>query len=269
MKNERGGIKLITFVSIMILIVLLSVGIMVLQRFLNKDSKTDDDENDDNENWKKISIGEGYYETTNIELDLNGDNIKEKINVIESGKYITINGKDYVANKYYNENNEDNKNNKFKFNEYNVNQYHFVDLNGDGLIEIIHRTFSNAISPITSKYTIYNYKDNHLNEIGSISIIGNIPEEIHVKGNTIKFEYWPYESPRDYTEEVTLKLKIDEIDENVIYSTVYYFALGSRSVKIYDNGDVYDDIEIEDPSHVPNYEYVKTLNSNQIERFKE
>ncbi|MBR3696952.1 MAG: hypothetical protein IKM97_01575 [Clostridia bacterium] len=89
-----------------------------------------------------------------------------------------------------------------------MNQYFFVDLNDDGLLEIIHRTFSDMISPITSKYTIYNFKDNNLIEIGNLSIIGNIPNEIYVKGNTIKFEYWPYESPRNYTEEVVCELDV-------------------------------------------------------------
>lgn len=92
--------------------------------------------------------------------------------------------------------------------DFNVNQYHIVDLNGDGVLEIIHRTFSNMISPITSKYTIYNFTNNNLKEIGSISIIGNIPNEIYVKKNTIKFEYWPYESPRDYTEEIVYELNV-------------------------------------------------------------
>lgn len=99
-----------------------------------------------------------------------------------------------------------NENDTTGFNNYNVNQYHIVDLNSDGILEIIHRTFSDMISQITSKYTIYNYTNNKLKEIGNISIIGNIPNEIYVKENKIKFEYWPYESPRDYTEEVIYEL---------------------------------------------------------------
>ena len=110
----------------------------------------------------------------------------------------------YVVNKYINENNKTLSGNY----DYDVNQYFFVDLNDDGLLEIIHRTFSDMISPITSKYTIYNFKDNNLIEIGNLSIIGNIPNEIYVKGNTIKFEYWPYESPRNYTEEVVCELDV-------------------------------------------------------------
>ena len=102
-----------------------------------------------------------------------------------------------------------NEENKTMFGiDYDRNQYHIVDLNGDGILEIIHRTFSKSISPITSKYTIYNFVNNNLKEIGTISIIGNIPNEIYVKGNIIKFEYWPYESPKDYTKEVVYKLNI-------------------------------------------------------------
>ena len=32
----------------------------------------------------------------------------------------------------------------------------------------------------------------------------------------------------------------------ILYSTTYYFEFGSRRIKIYENGAVYDDIEIED-----------------------
>ena len=41
--------------------------------------------------------------------------------------------------------------------------------------------------------------------------------------------------------------------------------MGSRGVKIYRNGDVYDDLEIEEPNHKPNYKFVKTLSSEEIE----
>ena len=51
----------------------------------------------------------------------------------------------------------------------------------------------------------------------------------------------------------------------VIYSTTYYFGFGSSSIKIYENGDVYDDVEIEEPNHKPNYEYLKTLPKEDID----
>lgn len=153
--------------------------------------------------WKKINIENyEYNESTTVELDLDGDNIKEKVGINETGKYISINDKDYIVNKYLND--DDTTGLK----DYNVNQYYIVDLNGDGILEIIHRTYSDMISPSTSKYTIYNYTNNKLKEIGNISIIGCIPNEIYVKKNKIKFEYWPYESPEDYTEEVIYKLDI-------------------------------------------------------------
>ena len=53
--------------------------------------------------------------------------------------------------------------------------------------------------------------------------------------------------------------------EDILYSTRYYFGMGSRGVKIYRNGDVYDDLEIEEPNHKPNYKFVKTLSSEEIE----
>lgn len=55
------------------------------------------------------------------------------------------------------------------------------------------------------------------------------------------------------------------LTEDVLYSTRYSFGMGSIGVKIYRNGDVYDDLEIEDPNHKPNYKFVKTLSSEELE----
>ena len=54
----------------------------------------------------------------------------------------------------------------------------------------------------------------------------------------------------------------------IIYNTTYYFGFGSRSVEIYENGDVYDDIEIEDPNHKPDYKYIKTLTKEDIDNWE-
>ena len=157
------------------------------------------------DDWRKVSLGDGYYETTVVELDLDGDGKKEKVGINGSGKYITVDGVKYVANKYLDENSG-----AFlgMSREYDVNQYHIVDLNDDGVMEIIHRTFSDMISPITSKYTIYNFVDGDLKEVGDVSFVGNMPDGVYVKGNTVKFEYWPYETPPDYVEEVILELDV-------------------------------------------------------------
>lgn len=57
-------------------------------------------------------------------------------------------------------------------------------------------------------------------------------------------------------------------DENLLYSTTYYFEFGSRSTKIYANGDVYDDLEIEDPNHEPSFKYLKTLSKKELNNLK-
>ena len=57
--------------------------------------------------------------------------------------------------------------------------------------------------------------------------------------------------------------------KELIYSTAYGFAFGSRRVQIYDNGEVYDDLEIEEPNHRIDYKYVKTLTREQIYELKE
>lgn len=56
---------------------------------------------------------------------------------------------------------------------------------------------------------------------------------------------------------------INSKNEDILYSTTYYFAFGSRRVKIYTNGDVYDDLEIEEPNHKSNYKYLKTLSKTE------
>ena len=169
----------------------------------NETQENTSSNNNINNEWKKINIENyRYNETTTVQLDLDGDNIEEKIGIKETGKYIFINDIDYVVNKYLNDDNTT------EVKDYNVNQYYIVDLNSDGILEIIHRTFSNMISPITSKYTIYDYTNDKLQEIGSLSIVGNIPNEIYVKENKIKFKYWPYESPKDNFEEVICELDI-------------------------------------------------------------
>lgn len=58
------------------------------------------------------------------------------------------------------------------------------------------------------------------------------------------------------------------IEEKTIYNTTYYFGFGSRRVKINENGDVFDDLEIEDPNHKVDYKYVKTLSQEQLNSLK-
>ena len=51
----------------------------------------------------------------------------------------------------------------------------------------------------------------------------------------------------------------------ILYSTTYYFEFGSRRIKIYENGAVYDDIEIEYPNHKPDYKYLRTLTKDDVD----
>lgn len=50
----------------------------------------------------------------------------------------------------------------------------------------------------------------------------------------------------------------------ILYSTTYSFGFGSRRIKNYENGAVYDDIEIEAPNHKPDYKYLKTLTKDDV-----
>lgn len=45
--------------------------------------------------------------------------------------------------------------------------------------------------------------------------------------------------------------------------------MGSRGIKIYKNGDVFEDIEIEEPNHKPEYKYLKTLNIEEMKNLED
>ena len=54
------------------------------------------------------------------------------------------------------------------------------------------------------------------------------------------------------------------INKKVIFSTTYSFGLGSRRVKIYSTGAVYDDLEIEEPNHKVKFKYLKKLSKDEL-----
>lgn len=54
----------------------------------------------------------------------------------------------------------------------------------------------------------------------------------------------------------------------VVYSNTFYFDMGSHKIKIYSNGDVYDDLEIENQNHKPNYKKIKTLTNDEMMELK-
>ena len=187
-KSRRKNTKKIFVTSIIILITAIIV-FLILE--------------ENNVGWKKINMIDCYYTgSMNFKLDLDGDNKKENITTEDFGKYLHINENKYKVNK--NSTNIDNT--SFLGKDY-PNKYYIVDLNNDGVKEIIHDTYTNTISPITHKYTIYNYKNNKIKEIAKLSISGNIPSEVYVKNNTVKFKYHPYETEKGYTKTIRLKLK--------------------------------------------------------------
>jgi hypothetical protein len=62
--------------------------------------------------------------------------------------------------------------------------------------------------------------------------------------------------------------RINSNSKKEIFYGIYYFALGSRMVKIYDDEAVYEDVEIENPRHVENYIYLKSLSNNELKSLK-
>lgn len=141
------------------------------------------------------------YSQGSISLDLDGDAKKETI--LLNGSSLEIDGKSYSANPFVKENEAP------SYGDYaEHNTYYLLDLNGDGYVEIIHKTYSSFISPITNSYTFYQYKNQALVKVGECSIIGNIPKELHVRGNTLTFSYWPYEAPETLTQTCTVELDV-------------------------------------------------------------
>lgn len=152
--------------------------------------------------YEKIKLGDLYSGNNTIELDLDGDKKNETITIYENENKITINNKDFIVNTMPSEIENYNHSNQ------NSNHYYFVDLNKDGIIEIINDTSTYIISPPTHNYTILNYKNDEVKDIGAFSIFGVIPETLSVKGNIVKFEYTPFESKKGYTEEIAIELDI-------------------------------------------------------------
>lgn len=56
---------------------------------------------------------------------------------------------------------------------------------------------------------------------------------------------------------------------DIIFSKTFYYDLGSITLKIYENGNVYEDREIEEPNHKPKYKKIKELNKSEILKLKQ
>lgn len=81
-------------------------------------------------------------------------------------------------------------------------EFYVVDIDEDGIKELITRTTSKAASPFTNNYHIYKYLvyNENFEEATTISIIGSI-NTFYVDGCDIKVVYNPFESPEGYIEE--------------------------------------------------------------------
>ena len=51
----------------------------------------------------------------------------------------------------------------------------------------------------------------------------------------------------------------------IIYSNTFYSPMGSEQIRIYENGLVEIDLEIENPDHKRNFEKIKILNDKELE----
>ena len=58
-------------------------------------------------------------------------------------------------------------------------------------------------------------------------------------------------------------------EPQIIYQNTIYFAFGNIRIRIYDNGDVMEDKEIEDPNHMVKYEKIMVLDDKQVKQIQE
>lgn len=61
---------------------------------------------------------------------------------------------------------------------------------------------------------------------------------------------------------------VRDTNSEIVYSNTIYFAFGSIRLKIYDNGIVEEDKEIEDPNHTPDFKQIKKLTNLELNELK-
>lgn len=54
----------------------------------------------------------------------------------------------------------------------------------------------------------------------------------------------------------------------IIFSKTYYYAFGSEKIRIYEDGTVETDKEVEDPNHKTNFKKIKKLTAKEIKELK-
>ena len=57
--------------------------------------------------------------------------------------------------------------------------------------------------------------------------------------------------------------------QSIIFQQTFYYSIGSLTLKIYNNGDVYEDKEIEEPYHKLNFKKIKRLSKSEMEDLKQ
>ena len=161
--------RIIIFVGILVVIV---IGIIAFIYF-SQNKNTTKEPNNRLTGKSEFKLTDYSYDGgSKLKMDLDGDNVVDKVN-LEDKKIAYI-----------------------------------VDLNNNGKLELIEENVSTMISPSSTSYTLYNYKNKKLVEVGCFSVIGSIPNDtVYVKGNTIYFTYKPLESAPGYTEKVECEIK--------------------------------------------------------------
>ena len=92
----------------------------------------------------------------------------------------------------------------------------------------------------------------------------NSESNINISQNSI-----PIEETEVATQGTEIKSQNTITENEIIYQNTFYFDFGSKKIKIYDNGNVYEDMEIENPNHKENYELIKTIDKESLLSLKE
>ena len=199
---------------------------------------------------------EFYFEPIqDFELHANLDYLDLKK---ENLKHITLNITDINKAKELKENIEDKI-----YLKTNIKEYRLVESNDNNYYLFKIKLNDNK------DYWIMGEIEEDISKARIISISSSLKEKYKIEdtGNLTLNEV--LNKIKDNNNVDNSNISIDSMTEEVLYRTTYSFALGSRRVIIYNNGYVFDDLEIEDPRHEPNYKLVKKLSEEDLEKLKD
>ncbi len=146
--------------------------------------------------------------------------------------------------------------------ENDYDEFYPIDIDKDGIKELITITNDGEVSPITKHYHIYKYLEENESfyEVVDIAIKGSI-ESFYVDGCDIKVVYEPFEGKEGYKEEKHFSF-ISEDYEMIIYPV--YLKTPSNAITIYKNNYLVTKIDSENYMDLIKYVGKHNLDLNSI-----